>query len=548
MAQDQRVQISVDAKDNASGVFDKIRNNFSSFGDRMDAAAGASKAFAVGLAGVTASFGALGVAAISGAADLEQTKIAFTTMLGSAEKANKMIKDLTNFAKTTPFELKGLETASKQLLAYGFTQEELLPRLKDLGDIAAGVGMDKLPNLILAFGQVRAATRLTGMELRQFTEAGVPLLQALSDTMHKPVMEIQELVSAGAVGFPEVQAALQSLTGEGGRFNNLMENQSKSLNGMISNLKDAWSIFLRGEGQALIEWAKQFVAFAIDIVQNHLPKWIERIKEIIEFFKQHKEVLIIVAGVIIGALVPAIYAAVTAFAAAAVALAPFIIGGAIIGGLVAGIVWLVNHWDLVKQKVEDVWNFIESHIALKILFIMNPIGLLITLIVKLIQNWDNLKASTMAIWNAIANFFKEVWATIQNIFNIGVNSVMTILNPFISAAQQVISLASSVKGALSTIGSGVSNAASSAVSSVKGLLGFASGGIVPGPLGAAQLAIVHGGETVIPANGLRSNFGSGGGITVNITGNNISSDMDLRDIADRVGREIVRTLQLNIKI
>uniref|UniRef100_UPI002B1DFA00 tape measure protein n=1 Tax=Pseudomonas atacamensis TaxID=2565368 RepID=UPI002B1DFA00 len=81
-------------------------------------------------------------------------------------------KELTKFAASTPFELKGLETASKQLLAYGFEQKQVLPNLKALGDIAAGVGMDKLPQLILAFGQVKAATRLTGNELRQFTEAG----------------------------------------------------------------------------------------------------------------------------------------------------------------------------------------------------------------------------------------------------------------------------------------------------------------------------------------------------------------------------------------
>lgn len=82
-------------------------------------------------------------------------------MIGSAKEADSFVKDMISFAAKTPFEIKGLETASKQLLAYGFNQKEVLPNLKNLGDIAAGVGMDKLPQLILAFGQVKAATKLT---------------------------------------------------------------------------------------------------------------------------------------------------------------------------------------------------------------------------------------------------------------------------------------------------------------------------------------------------------------------------------------------------
>lgn len=97
-------------------------------------------------------------------------------MTGDARIADAFIREMTDFAKTTPFEIGNLETASKQLLAYGFEVQNVIPTMKMMGDISAGVGMEKLPNLIMALGQVKAATRLTGNEMRQFTEAGVPLL------------------------------------------------------------------------------------------------------------------------------------------------------------------------------------------------------------------------------------------------------------------------------------------------------------------------------------------------------------------------------------
>jgi tape measure domain-containing protein len=216
----------------------------------------------------TAAFAAFGFSSIKAAANMEQTRIAFETMLGSAEKADGFIREMTTFAKTTPFELTGVEQASKQLLAYGFAQEEVLPNLKALGDIAAGVGMDKLPNLILAFGQVRSATKLTGMELRQFTEAGVPLLEELTKVTGKSAAQIKEDMEGGmAPSFQQVQQAIINLTSEGGRFNDLMSKQAKSLGGMWINLGDEWDIFLREQGAKLLDFARAFVGAATEAIK-----------------------------------------------------------------------------------------------------------------------------------------------------------------------------------------------------------------------------------------------------------------------------------------
>lgn len=179
------------------------------------------------------------------ASDLEQTKVAFTTMTWSGRIADAFIREMVQFAKTTPFELTQLETASKQLLAFWFNVSEVLPNLKNLWDIAAWVGMDKLPNLILAFWQVRAKTKLMGDDLRQFTEAWVPLIEELASSLHKTVPEIMDMVSTWQIWFPLVQTALQNLTKEWGRFFNLMEAQSKTFGWMVSNFKDALSIMMR---------------------------------------------------------------------------------------------------------------------------------------------------------------------------------------------------------------------------------------------------------------------------------------------------------------
>lgn len=198
------------------------------------------------VAAVTKGFLAAGAAmavaggfAVSSASDFQQNRIAFDTMLGSADKAKDLLKEVSDFARRTPFELPEVVTGAKQLLAYGIEAEKIIPTLTNLGNIAAGVGRDKLPQLFLAFGQVRAAGKLTGMELRQFTEAGVPLLEVLAEQSGKTAAQIKEAMENGAApSFAEVESALASMSKEGGRFFNLMDRQSKTFGGTMSNVKD----------------------------------------------------------------------------------------------------------------------------------------------------------------------------------------------------------------------------------------------------------------------------------------------------------------------
>ncbi len=176
--------------------------------------------------------------------EFEQLQISFETMLGSAEKARVLIKEITEFAIKTPFELKDVARGAKNLLAFGIAEEKILPTLKSLGDVAAGLSVP-IERLILNFGQVRSQSRLTGRELRDFAIAGVPLLDTLSKTMGLTTAEITRMVAAGDVGFEEVEKAFMAMSGEGGKFFDLMKKQTASTSGQISNLRDVIGLLQR---------------------------------------------------------------------------------------------------------------------------------------------------------------------------------------------------------------------------------------------------------------------------------------------------------------
>lgn len=176
---------------------------------------------------------------VSAAAATEQYRTSFQTLSGSVAEGNKLFENLIEFAKSTPFELPQLQDAAKSLTAFGFDTQGVMDTLQTLGDIAAGVGQDKLPQLVAALGKVRAGTRLTGETLQSFTDAGVPLLQTLADRAGVSARQMQKSISEGRVSFEETQAALASMTQAGGKFFGMMEQQSKTTSGQISNFKDS---------------------------------------------------------------------------------------------------------------------------------------------------------------------------------------------------------------------------------------------------------------------------------------------------------------------
>lgn len=181
--------------------------------------------------------------------EFQQLEVAFKTMLGSEDKANALMQQLIKTAATTPFDLQGVANGAKQLLAYGENVENVNDDLIRLGNIAAGLSQP-LGDLVYLYGTTMTQGRLYTADLNQFTGRGIPMIRELAKVFGVAEGEVKSLVEAGKVGFPEVQKVIQNLTNEGGMFYNLMQEQSKTITGQISNIEDSISTMFNEIGKA----------------------------------------------------------------------------------------------------------------------------------------------------------------------------------------------------------------------------------------------------------------------------------------------------------
>lgn len=181
--------------------------------------------------------------------EFQQLEVAFNTMLGSQEKATSLMSQLTETAAKTPFDLQGVANGARQLLAYGTAAEDVNETLIRLGNIAAGLSIP-LNDLVYLYGTTMTQGRLYTQDLNQFTGRGIPMIKELAKEFGVAESEIKAMVEAGKIGFPEVQKVIQNLTNEGGMFYNLMQEQSKTITGQISNIGDSFSMMLNEIGKA----------------------------------------------------------------------------------------------------------------------------------------------------------------------------------------------------------------------------------------------------------------------------------------------------------
>lgn len=203
---------------------------------------------------------AAGIFAVSGVQDFvsklysvrgefQQLEISFKTMLGSGEQANELLAQLAQTAASTPFDLQGIASSAKNMLAYGFAADQVNDTIVRLGNVAAGLSQP-LGDIVYLYGTLRASGRVTNIDIRQFANRGIPIYEELAKVLGKSVSEINSLVSAGKVGFPEIEQAFANMTNKGGKFYNLMQAQSESLTGQISNLQDNIDMMFNELGKA----------------------------------------------------------------------------------------------------------------------------------------------------------------------------------------------------------------------------------------------------------------------------------------------------------
>lgn len=178
----------------------------------------------------------------------QQLELAFGTMLGSTAKATDLMQQMVDTAAKTPFDLMGVAEGAKQLLAYGVSADKVNDTLVRLGNIASGLSIP-LNDIVYLYGTTMVQGRLYAQDVRQFTGRGIPLVKELAEKYHTTADNINAMVSAGKIGFPDVEEVLNKMTNAGGQFYQLMEKQSSSLTGQIANLEDAWDSALNSFGE-----------------------------------------------------------------------------------------------------------------------------------------------------------------------------------------------------------------------------------------------------------------------------------------------------------
>lgn len=200
--------------------------------------------------------------------EFQQLEIAFNTMLGSKAQADALMSQLIKTAATTPFNMGDIANSAKQLLAYGVEAEKVNETLIRLGDIAAGLSIP-INDLAYLYGTTMVQGRLYTQDLNQFLGRGIPLTAELANQFGVTESKVKTLVTEGKVGFPEVEKAIISLTSEGGKFGGLMEAQSKSITGQISNLEDSIEQMFNEIGKS----SEGVISDSIGIISSLVENW-----------------------------------------------------------------------------------------------------------------------------------------------------------------------------------------------------------------------------------------------------------------------------------
>ena len=319
--------------------------------------------------GVTTSMGTM-IKALMSAAKFEQTKIAFGALIGNVKETQKTLADLTTFAALTPFEMPEIEQAARGLLTFGERGQELMDTLKILGDVSSGTSTS-FGFLALVFNQVRGVGKLLSQDFKQLSTRGIISLQDIADYFKVTTQEADKMKSAGKISFDDLKAILKGLTSEGGRFYNMMENQSKSLLGLWSTLKDAMDLVTRAIGEGLMPVVKPLVVVFIQLVEV-TRTWVEAHKTLAGMILLSATAVTVLTGAFMAlAIAVNLAGGFVVIGPAIAAIAVFTALGAAVGMVVKWLSGFVTKLTEVKGSVHEAFfgeaieNFKSAWISIK---------------------------------------------------------------------------------------------------------------------------------------------------------------------------------------
>ena len=249
-----------------------LQKGFSVAGTAFKASIGAA------MAGGAAAVG-VGMKAVTAAADFEQTKVAFTTLIGDAAKAEQTLGKLRELGAKTPFEFPELADAGRKLIAFGESADSVPETIRRIGDVSAGV-QAPVNEIAELYGKARVQGRLFAEDINQLTGRGIPIIQELAKQFGVSDSEVKKLVESGQVGFPAIERAFVSMTSQGGKFAGMMEAQGKTTGGLFSTLKDSINEVFLTLGQPINDAIRPLVEQGIGLVQQLTPLATEAGKQI----------------------------------------------------------------------------------------------------------------------------------------------------------------------------------------------------------------------------------------------------------------------------
>jgi len=345
-----------------------------SAGERLEAFGGRIQRLGFILsAAVTAPLTGLGYAAVTAAGSMEQTRIALTTMLGSATKADRFIRDLQQFARTTPFELPGLLESSKTLMAFGFEAQDILPIMRALGDAISSLGGDSntLDRVILQLGQMKTVGKASMADLRPIAQAGIRVFDYMAQEMGKSKAEIMDMLGKGELAAEPALSAIFSGLSKDPKLKGMMDKQSESFLGMLSNLRDQVYEVLAPLGKPLVSIGKTLLTAMAPLV-NVIAKFAEALARSPKFV----QVLTV------------------AFGALAAAAGPLLM---LIGSIASGIGTLVSVGPAVGAALGGAFAVASGPIG----WVIGAIAALIALIVAAYKRSQGFREQMQRLWSTL---------------------------------------------------------------------------------------------------------------------------------------------------
>jgi tape measure domain-containing protein len=265
----------IDVEGNAVKGITAIDQSLSGLNQKSESATGGIMRGFIGAQVAMQAFNAVvgaGKSIINFGIQTEQTRTAFDVMLGSVDKGREMFENLKHWADLTPFDNDTAYQAGRQLLNYGIAAKDILPYMNMLGDASGGV-KERFDRMAYAFGQIKAAGKLQGQDLRQLIDAGFNPLQEMTTMTGKSMGELKKEMEKGGISFEMMVGAFKHATTEGGRFAGMMDKQSQTVGGLFSTVAGTAQTTMYGIFQKMSPMLKDIAKTSIDVAQS-FGEWV----------------------------------------------------------------------------------------------------------------------------------------------------------------------------------------------------------------------------------------------------------------------------------